>query len=291
VGRRVRVRGVVALGALLGTLLLCGGSASAKTVQTIMLQEPSGAVVGASFTEPAESSVGLEVTLTAETPSVCILSYFGKEATGGKPSWTITLIEGGTCTITATQAGDAEYEAAEARLSFTVSGPRRETGNPLEHPSRKPPADEALRREALRVLRAAFKVCKKDKSLSERGACKERARTRYRDTLYPPAPHWVCRARDTQCPTLIVHVYGYGGEGPGPGPGGAYVLEGQRLRIVRLGPSGRATNGVETSRHRLRLTPGAYEVTAETGGPSSKSTAVVVRAGETREVTIKLSIK
>ena len=72
---------------------------------------------------------------------------------------------------------------------------------------------------------------------------------------------------------------------PGPrGPGGSHVLENERLRIVKFGPSGASLNSVETSKHRVRLTPGRYEVTAETGGPGSQSRKVVVGAGETREV-------
>ena len=67
---------------------------------------------------------------------MCNVSYFGREATGGKPVCRITLIAAGECTITAKQAGDGEYEAAEARLSFAVL--RVEKGEPATGPTTLP---------------------------------------------------------------------------------------------------------------------------------------------------------
>ena len=118
------MRGLAVLWAVFGTALVLCASAWAKMSQTITLQEPTDAVAGASFNEPGESSAGLEVTLTHEGP--CLLSYYSKEVTGSKAIWTVMLTGGGTCTITAKQAGNDEYEATEARLSFAVSGPTAE---------------------------------------------------------------------------------------------------------------------------------------------------------------------
>ncbi|MER7006182.1 hypothetical protein ABT297_24495 [Dactylosporangium sp. NPDC000555] len=77
------------------------------------------------FTQPANSSVskhtvplvatassGLPVTFTSSTPLVCTVS-----------GATATLVDAGTCTIAADQAGDPTYSAAtQVTRSFTVSG-------------------------------------------------------------------------------------------------------------------------------------------------------------------------
>jgi hypothetical protein len=210
-GRGTGAKGLGVLGAALGTALLFSATAIAKTSQAITLQEPSSPVVGASVSEPGESSVGLEVRLIAETPSVCTLSYFSKEVTGNKPMWTIKLIAGGTCTITASQAGNGEYEATEARLSFTVSGPlpgtapstvRPETRHGVE-PGHEVVPSTRKREIARRMLGKALKGCKKDKSQRKREACEEKAKARYRkalgplfrETLVPRAGRYA-RARD-----------------------------------------------------------------------------------------------
>jgi hypothetical protein len=122
-GGRAPRGALAALAAALGSSIVFCASAWAKTAQTITLTQPSEAAVGKSVTEPAESSAGLGITFTSETSLVCVLSYYGAGAMGGKPYWTISLIAGGTCTVIAVQGGNGEYEATEARLSFKVSGP------------------------------------------------------------------------------------------------------------------------------------------------------------------------
>lgn len=280
------------MGAALGTSLLLCGSAWAKTAQTITLQEPSGAVVGASFTEPGESSVGLEVALVTETPSVCILSYSRGEATGTKPSWTIALIEGGTCTVTAKQAGDGEYEAAEARLSFTVSGPRHEPQREAEvHPGHKSSHTEsAPRRKA--ALELALKACEKDKSKSQRKPCEDNARALQ------------CRSTNgSQCAVLIIHEYGVGRLANSHPP---YPEEGGTLRIVKLasGPRcgvslprcwGKVLSSRTTTEHELSLAPGRYGIASvESTRPGSHvytAKEVTVSAGQRLEVTLDIHLK
>ena len=65
---------------------------------------------GAPFTVSATSSSGLTVTFASTTPSICTVS-----------GATVTLIWAGTCTIQATQAGNANYTPATASQSFQVS--------------------------------------------------------------------------------------------------------------------------------------------------------------------------
>ena len=62
----------------------------------------------------ATASSGLAVTFTTTTPSVC--------ASGGTNGATISLLTTGTCTVQASQAGNATYNAATpVSQSFTVS--------------------------------------------------------------------------------------------------------------------------------------------------------------------------
>ncbi len=66
------------------------------------------------FTVSATASSGLAVTFSTTTPSVCTSS--------GTNGSTITLIARGTCTVRASQAGNATYNAATSvNRSFTVS--------------------------------------------------------------------------------------------------------------------------------------------------------------------------
>jgi len=60
----------------------------------------------------ASASSGLPVTITSTTPSVCTVS-----------GTTLTLVAAGTCSLTASQAGDATFAPAPAvTRSFTVTG-------------------------------------------------------------------------------------------------------------------------------------------------------------------------
>jgi hypothetical protein len=84
----------------------------AKESQTITFGALSGKTYGnAPFTVSATASSGLTVSFNSKTTSVCTVS-----------GTTVTIVSGGTCTIQATQAGNATYAAAPSvSQSFTVA--------------------------------------------------------------------------------------------------------------------------------------------------------------------------
>ena len=84
----------------------------AKDPQTITFGTLSNVAYGASpFAISATSTSGLAVTLASTTPSVCTFA-----------SGMVTIVGPGTCTITASQAGNGNYSAATAvTQSFTVT--------------------------------------------------------------------------------------------------------------------------------------------------------------------------
>ena len=84
----------------------------AKANQTITFAAISNKMIGAPpFTVSATASSGLPVTLTATTMPVCTVS-----------GSTVTLVAAGTCTIQASQAGNAYYNAAATVIrSFSVA--------------------------------------------------------------------------------------------------------------------------------------------------------------------------
>jgi hypothetical protein len=84
-----------------------------QTSQTITFGALSNEVFGtAPFTVSATSSSGLAVSFASLTSSVCTVS-----------GATVTLVAPGTCTIQATQAGNANYSAATpVNQSFQVTG-------------------------------------------------------------------------------------------------------------------------------------------------------------------------
>ena len=83
-----------------------------KATQTITFTNPGNKTMAQSpVTVAPTASSGLPVTLTSTTQAVCTVSGFE-----------ITLLAPGTCTITATQPGDAVYlAAAPVTRSFTVT--------------------------------------------------------------------------------------------------------------------------------------------------------------------------
>lgn len=69
---------------------------------------------GSTYTVSAVSSSGLAVSLSSGTPSVCSLN-------GSASGSAVSFVGVGTCTIDASQAGDADYEPAPAiQQTFTV---------------------------------------------------------------------------------------------------------------------------------------------------------------------------
>jgi Bacterial Ig-like domain (group 3)/FG-GAP-like repeat/Beta-propeller repeat/Divergent InlB B-repeat domain len=81
--------------------------------QTIIFGPLSNVIAGvAPFTISATSSSGLGVSFTSTTPAVCTIS-----------GSTVTILEVGMCSITATQAGNTTYAAATpVTQTFTVAG-------------------------------------------------------------------------------------------------------------------------------------------------------------------------
>jgi len=86
-----------------------------RTDQTIAFAAPPGAhATDPPFTLTATASSGLAVEFGSTTPAVC--------TSGGSLGATVTLHAAGTCTITADQAGNAQYNPApRIQRSFTVA--------------------------------------------------------------------------------------------------------------------------------------------------------------------------
>jgi len=85
-----------------------------KASQSITFGTPSAMTVGGSNqTVAPTASSSLTVTLTSTTTGICTVAGF-----------VITAVGSGTCSITASQAGNANYEAAaNVTRTFAVSGP------------------------------------------------------------------------------------------------------------------------------------------------------------------------
>ncbi len=77
--------------------------------QTLLFPQPSTQSTLYPFTPSATASSGLPVTFSSLTPAVCTCN-----------GTTVTLIAAGTCTIRATQAGNANYTAVSVDRSFQV---------------------------------------------------------------------------------------------------------------------------------------------------------------------------
>jgi hypothetical protein len=84
----------------------------AKAAQSITFTAPTTKTYGtAPFAISATSSAGLTVTFTSDTTEICTVS-----------GSSVTILAAGTCTITASQAGSSNYDAAlDLARSFTIS--------------------------------------------------------------------------------------------------------------------------------------------------------------------------
>ena len=112
---RLTHRSLFALSTLFAAALAgCGGGggAAAPQSQSISFAAPATQTMGAPApTLSATSSSGLAVTLNSKTPAVCTVS-----------GTTLTLVSAGTCTIEASQTGNASWlAAAPVAVSFTVN--------------------------------------------------------------------------------------------------------------------------------------------------------------------------
>ncbi len=82
-----------------------------QATQTVMFADPADRVYSATpFTVSPTASSGLPVTVTASPSSVCTVSGF-----------TVTMKGAGTCTLTATQAGNTGVSSASVIQDFVVS--------------------------------------------------------------------------------------------------------------------------------------------------------------------------
>jgi hypothetical protein len=87
-----------------------GQGSGTKAAQMIIFGPPPAATIGQVVPLSASATSGLAVTYTSGTPEVCTVS-----------GSTATTIKAGTCSITASQAGDSRYLAApEMAESFQV---------------------------------------------------------------------------------------------------------------------------------------------------------------------------
>jgi hypothetical protein len=79
---------------------------------------------------PTTDASGLAVSLTSDTPDTCTVD--GLE---------VTMLAAGTCTLTASQAGDSRYSAATAvRQSYTIAAPATTTPNTTASTTSEPTA-------------------------------------------------------------------------------------------------------------------------------------------------------
>src|SRR5437764_15290911 len=86
-----------------------------KKPQTVTFTSsaPTNATVGGSYTATATTSSGLTVTLSINPSSASVCTISGE---------TVSFLGPGRCSIDANQAGNRDYEAAQAKQqSFTVA--------------------------------------------------------------------------------------------------------------------------------------------------------------------------
>jgi hypothetical protein len=98
--RPARLR-VVALGAALAAQLLGVGPVAAGAPQAITFSLPAHGLVGGSVVLAGTASSGLPITHSSNSEDICTV-----EGT------TLSLLDQGTCTVTASQSGDETYDAA-----------------------------------------------------------------------------------------------------------------------------------------------------------------------------------
>ena len=93
------------------TFTIATNAPSAKADQTISFTAPPGKAYGDSDFDPgATASSGLPVTYSSSTPTVCTI-------VSGK----VHIVGAGTCTVTASQAGDANFNPQSLSRTFTIA--------------------------------------------------------------------------------------------------------------------------------------------------------------------------
>lgn len=272
---------------------------------------PKHPKVGGSYSPTVRSFAGMGVLFSSATPSVCDVPV-------GARSLTVRLEGVGTCTIDARQVGSSESEAPEGQQSFAVQEDLVTGSATAQNPSLRIPASCPVMRTSNCEL--SIKLQANEGGAGQRrptrlvtigGASRRllggeqttlsislnRTGRRVLEKLHKLAVKYTVISTPEACGTIIVHVVGHGGP---PGDGGPHSLEGERLEITRLGPSGpEASTSIETREHKVRVVPGEYEIAVLTdrsatadGGihEDMETTDVTVVAGQEREVTINISI-
>jgi hypothetical protein len=95
-------------------------SAQAQAAQTVTFPAPGAPRADGTIVLSATASSGLPVTYMSQTPDICTVS-----------GNIVTPVRAGTCTITAYQAGNDDFAAAQAVRSFAVGGVLAITGAPI----------------------------------------------------------------------------------------------------------------------------------------------------------------
>ena len=110
-GRGARRAGVAALAlAIVASQGVSVTVAAASTPQRITFSLPASALVGSTQPLTATADSGLAVSFAGSTPAVCTIS-----------DGTLALLATGTCTVTASQAGDETFAPApEVEASMRV---------------------------------------------------------------------------------------------------------------------------------------------------------------------------
>ena len=87
-----------------------GASLTPQTITSYFLGSPAYAYGSPPFTVSATASSGLQVTFSSSTSAVCMVA-----------GSTVTIVGVGTCTLTASQAGNSSYAPVSLTQSFTVN--------------------------------------------------------------------------------------------------------------------------------------------------------------------------
>ncbi len=124
----------------IGAVEVPGTQVAGQTSQTLSFTQgaPATANYTSTFPVAAQSSSGLTVTLSVDSPSSSVCALGTPGVAGGVTSATVTMLSGtGTCTIFAIQSGNATYSAASLQhtsaaaqqigqtITFTQSAPAR----------------------------------------------------------------------------------------------------------------------------------------------------------------------
>jgi outer membrane protein OmpA-like peptidoglycan-associated protein len=107
--------------------------AVARADQSVVFEPPAGVALDAAVTLTATAGSGLDVTLSSTTTEVCTVAGTGA----------LTLLQAGTCTITAVQTGDGDWKAATSVSHIAVTAAATTTTAAPASTTYSPAATEA----------------------------------------------------------------------------------------------------------------------------------------------------